>query len=80
MPEDFKQYKQIATSTGVVPFSKIEAIFRHLDPNMIAEFLCHFEFCHEVTDTEAKQLLQVATAPPDTVMEWRSESLFTFST
>ena len=65
-PEDFKQYKQIATSTGVVPFSKIEAVFLHLDPNLIAEFLCHFEFCHEVTDAEAKRLLQVATAPPDT--------------
>ena len=65
-PEDFKQYKNLATSTGVVPFSKIEAVFPHLNPELIADFLCHFEFCHEITDAEGKQLLQVATAPPDT--------------
>ena len=67
-PEDFKQYKAIATSTGVVPFSRIETVFLdiNLDPNLITEFLCHFEFCHEITDAEGKQLLQVATALPST--------------
>ena len=64
-PEEFKQYKNFATSTGVVPFSKIQSVFPNLDPDLIAEFLCHFEFCHEITDAEGKQLLQVATAPHD---------------
>ena len=61
-PADFKKCMNIATSTGVVPFSKISAIFPNLDSSMIVEFLCHFEFCHEVVDTEGQQLLQTATA------------------
>ena len=63
-PEDFKQYKNIASSTGVVLFSKIESSFPNFDPNFIVEFLCHFEFCHEITDAEGKKLLQVITATP----------------
>ena len=55
--QDFKEYKNMATSTGIVPFSKLGFHFKDLDPNLIAEFLCHFEFCHEVTDTECQQLL-----------------------
>ena len=61
-PADFKKCMNIATSTGVVPFSKISGSFPNLDSNMIVEFLCHFEFCHEVVDTEGQQLLQAATA------------------
>ena len=34
-PEEFKQYKNFATSTGVVPFSKIQAVFPHLNPELI---------------------------------------------
>ena len=61
-PSDFKKCMNVATSTGVVPFSKIQSNFPNLDSGMIVEFLCHFEFCHEVLDTEGQQLLQVATA------------------
>ena len=65
-PEEFKQFKDLATSTGVVPFSKIQSVFPDLNPNLIADFLCHFEFCHEITDAEGKRLLHVATGAPDT--------------
>ena len=64
--EEFKQYKNFATSTGVVPLSKIQGVFPDLNPDLIAEFLCHLEFCHEITDAEGKQLLHIATLPPDT--------------
>ena len=60
-PDDFKKCMNVATSTGVVPFSKIQSNFPDLDSGMIVEFLCHFEFCHEVLDKEGQQLLQVAT-------------------
>ena len=56
-PKDFKQYKNLASSTGVVPFSKIPAHFSDLDPDMIVHFLCHLEFCHIVADYEVLQLL-----------------------
>ena len=60
-PSDFKKCMNVATSTGVVPFSKLQSNFPNLDSGMIVEFLCHFEFCHEVLDKEGQQLLQVAT-------------------
>lgn len=56
-PEGFKEYVKVATSTGVVPFSKLYALFQSsgfiptkLDLNMIIQFLCHLEFCQEITD------------------------------
>ena len=55
-PEGFKEYVKVATSTGVVPLSKLYALFQSsgfipkLDLNMIIQFLCHLEFCQEITD------------------------------
>ena len=57
-PEGFREHRNLATSTGVVPFSKIRGAFPDLDTDMIARFLCHLEFCHEITDPEILQLLQ----------------------
>ena len=53
-PKDFKEHCDLATSTGVVPFSKIRTHFPDLDTDMITQFLCHLEFCHEV-DSETLQ-------------------------
>ena len=57
-PEDFKEHQKIANSTGVVPLSKIAPVFPALDQEMISQFLCHLEFCHEVTDPNVLSLLQ----------------------
>ena len=57
-PEDFKEHQKIANSTGVVPLSKLAAVFPNLDREMISQFLCHLEFCHEVTDPNVLSLLQ----------------------
>ena len=66
-PENFKQHCDLATSTGVVPFSKIQNNFPDLDTDMITQFLCHLEFCHIVADSEILQLLHTksAAAPVD---------------
>ena len=61
-PDDFKQYKDLTSSTGIVPFSNIATHFPNFDASMITKFLCHFEFCHEVTSLEDMQLLQSATS------------------
>ena len=55
-PEGFKQYQDITTtSTGVVPLSKITTCIDDssgdLHPDLIAKFLCHLEFCHEISQT-----------------------------
>ena len=57
-PEGFRQHHFLATSTGVVPFSRIGTSISDLNPDMVAKYLCHLEFCREITDPEVLQLLQ----------------------
>ena len=52
-PETFKQHHNIASSTGIVPFSKIEEEFPTHDPDMIVSFLTHLEFCQQIAESEA---------------------------
>ena len=56
-PEDFKQHKQLATNTGVVPLSKIKECFLGRDHCILVGFLVHLEYCHEVSDQAICQLL-----------------------
>ena len=67
-PEDFKQHQELTTtSTGVVPLSKMAACFYEVDPKLDAEligqFLCHLEFCHEIKDHSLLPLLQASSSP-----------------
>ena len=56
-PKGFKQHKNLASSTGVVPFSAISSHFPKHDPNMIVSFLSHLEFCHVIADNEVLNLI-----------------------
>ena len=71
-PKDsgFKEYRDIANTTGVVPFSKLEGTFPDLDAEMLVQFLCHLEFCHEITDPEGLQLLQAASGSATPNERW----------
>ena len=61
-PEGFKEHqKNLSTNTGVVPLSKLASLFPDLDSDMICQFLCHLEFCHEMTDPETLSLLHAST-------------------
>ena len=62
-PEGFEQHRDLASSTGAVPFPKLQAHFPNLDPDMVVQFLCYLEFCQEVTDHEVLQLLQTNDTP-----------------
>ena len=53
-----KRYKDLAFSTGVVPFLKLAIHFPKHDPNMIVSFLSHLEFCHVIADEEALNLIE----------------------
>ena len=66
-PEGFKEHQKISTSTGVVPLSTLTSLFPRLDHDVICQFLCHLEFCHEITDPEILALLQAKsdTSPSD---------------
>ena len=68
-PEGFIQHQDIATtSTGVVPLSKIITWIHglssspDLNPDLIAQFLCHLEFCHEITDHNLLPLLKASSS------------------
>ena len=62
-PEGFRQHRSISNSTGVVPMSQLQSFFSDLDVNMLAQFLCHLEFCQEITDREVLQLLEATESP-----------------
>ena len=60
-PEGFKEHQNISSSSGVVPLSTLASLFPKFDPDMICLFLCHLEFCHEITDPEILALLHAKT-------------------
>ena len=56
--EDFKQYKQLATNTGVVSLTKIAECFPGKDLKILIGLLTHLEFCYEIS-TADQTLFQV---------------------
>ena len=56
-PEDFKQHCQLATSTGVVPRSKLAEHFPKFDITMLIKFLAHFELAIPINDEEVIHLV-----------------------
>ena len=61
-PEGFKEHqKSLSISIGVVPLSKLAALFPSLDHRMICLFLCHLEFYHKIIDPEILTLLRAKT-------------------
>ena len=55
-PDDFIEHKAL-TVTGVVPFSKVVAVFKELDPQLIIDFCVHMEFCREITAEDGLKLV-----------------------
>ena len=59
--QHFRTYRELATSTGVVPLSKIAYEFKNLDSSMIMQYLAHLHFCTELNQ-ETLKLLQPSTS------------------
>ena len=55
-PDDFIEHKAL-TVTGVVPFSKVEAVFKELDLQLIIDFCVHMEFCREIKAEDGLKLV-----------------------
>ena len=64
-PKDFKEHTAIATDTGIVPVSKLAAHFPDINTNLIVSFMCHLQFCLEVTDTYILQQLSISADHSD---------------
>ena len=56
-PASFKEHRDLASSTGVVPLSKIKEHFPNHDPDMLVGYLSHLEFCHEISDISILKLI-----------------------
>jgi len=57
-PNNFKQHHDIATSTGVVPKSKVASVFaKKYNIDMILGVLTLFEFCHKINDSFTLSLI-----------------------
>ena len=55
-PDNFIEHKAL-TVTGVVPFSKVVAVFKELDPQLIIDFCVHMEFCREIKAEDGLKLV-----------------------
>ena len=74
-PVYFKQYHDLATSTGVVPKSKIANVFaRKYNIDMILHVLTMFEFCEKIKDSFTLSLI----ASIDPLRDESSESYYFF--
>ena len=64
-PEGFQEHMSLAIHTGVVPYGKIHDCFKeleetkHIDTEIIIQFLCHMEFCCEIKDIKMLELLAI---------------------
>ena len=47
-PENFKQYRQVASNTGIVPIATLEELFPQYSLEMLVGCLESMEFCHPV--------------------------------
>ena len=57
-PGKFKQHREIVTSTGVVPKSKVASVFAgKYNIDMILTVLTLFEFCHKINDSFTLSLI-----------------------
>ena len=76
-PKDFKEHTAIATNTGIVPVSKLASNFPDIDTNLIVSYMCHLQFCLEVTDPEILQQLSISSDHPRNEMYLFFPSLVT---
>ena len=47
-PDKFKQYRQVASNTGIVPMTTLEELFPQYSSEMLVGCLENMEFCHPV--------------------------------
>ena len=66
--------KSLSTSTGVVPLSKLAPLLPNLHSDVITQFLCHLEFCYEITDSKILSFLLASTC----LTETQAERFFSF--
>ena len=78
-PKEFSQHKKnLSTSTGVVPLLQLKHEFADYNPEMIAKFLTHLEFCFKVDDHEILELLKDEDVHDKSISQNPSEEYYFF--
>ena len=64
-PDHFKQYRQVASNTGIVPITTLEELFPQYSSEMLVGCLENMEFCHPVdlTTLQATNLRAASSSP-----------------
>ena len=63
-PDHFKQYRQIASNTGIVPIATLEELFPQYSSEMLVGCLESMEFCHPVDPSKLQDTNLKATSLP----------------
>ena len=65
-PDNFKQYRQVASNTGIVPIATLEELFPQYSSVMLVGCLQSMEFCHPVdlSKLQATNLKATSSSPP----------------
>ena len=65
-PDHFKQYRQVASNTGIVPIATLEELFPQYSSEMLVGCLESMEFCHPVDPSalQATNLKATSSSPP----------------
>ena len=65
-PDNFKQYRQVASNTGIVPIAILEELFPQYSLDMLVGCLESMEFCHPVDPStlQATNLKATSSSPP----------------
>ena len=65
-PNNFKQYRQVASNTGIVPIATLEELFPQYSTEMLVGCLESMEFCHPVDPStlQATNLKATSSSPP----------------
>ena len=68
-PDNFKQYRQVASNTGIVPITTLEELFPQYSSEMLVGCLESMDFCHPVDpsalqDTNLESNKAASSSPP----------------
>ena len=77
-PKNFRQHRDFARSTGVVPFSRIKREFPQHDENMIVGFLTNLEFCFKIDDPQTLQRIEDEAILPEATLDLSSDEYYFF--
>ena len=61
-PSDFKEYRDLASNTGIVAVSNLRKVFPHYNMDMLVGFLMSLQFCRPV-DPSVLQYTNLQTTP-----------------